>query len=267
MIPDLLKYPRTQHIQGSRLQPGDEDLAQVAFDAIKGRRVVIEEKVDGANAGVRFADDGALLLQSRGHFLTGGPRERHFALFKTWASAHQDALRAALGTRYVLFGEWLYARHTVFYDALPHYFMEFDVLDVQTGEFLSTARRAGMFAGVPVVPVRVVYDGPAVSVEHLRSLLGPSAFKTPRWRERLDEAARAARLDPARVRADTDDADAMEGLYLKVEDRGRVVERYKFIRASFTTAILDAGGHWLDRPIVPNRLADGVDLFGAGGSS
>jgi hypothetical protein len=53
----------------------------------------------------------------------------------------------------------------------------------------------------------------------------------------------------------------MEGLYLQVEDRGRVIGRYKFVRASFLTAILDAGTHWLDRPIVPNQLADGVDLF------
>lgn len=39
--------------------------------------------------------------------------------------------------------------------------------------------------------------------------------------------------------------------------------RYKWIRASFLTAVVDSGSHWLARPIVPNRLADGVDLFAA----
>ncbi len=261
MSPDLIKYPRTQHIQGSRLQPGDEDLEQVPFEAIAGRHVVVEEKVDGANAGLRFSPDGRLLLQSRGHFLTGGPREKHFALFKTWASAHQYALHEALGDRYVMYGEWLYARHTVFYDRLPHYLMEFDVLDTETREWLSTPRRRMLFAGLPIVPVRVLYEGPARSVEHLRSLLGPSAFKSDGWRDRLDEVARGERIDPMKARAETDMANEMEGLYLKVEERGRVVGRYKFVRPSFVTAILDAGSHWLDRPIVPNQLADGVDLF------
>lgn len=261
MNPDIVKYPRTQHIQGSRLQPGDEDLEQVSFDSIRGRHMVVEEKVDGANAGLRFTGDGRLLLQSRGHFLTGGPRERHFALFKTWASSHQRALREALGERYVMYGEWLYARHTVFYDRLPHYLMEFDVLDTERAVFLSTPAREMLLRGLPIAPVRVLYQGPAVSIEHLRSLLGPSAFKSDGWRDRLDDVARREGLDTAKVRAETDLSDAMEGLYLKVEEKGAVVARYKFIRPSFVTAVLDSGSHWLDRPIVPNQLADGVDLF------
>ena len=44
----IKKYPRTPHIQGSRLQPGDEDLSQIQFKAIAGRHVVLEEKIDGA---------------------------------------------------------------------------------------------------------------------------------------------------------------------------------------------------------------------------
>ena len=77
----ILKYPRTRHIEGSRLQKGDEDLSQVSFNTIKNRYIVIEEKVDGANTGISFCD-GNLLLQSRGHYLTGGYRERHYNLLK-----------------------------------------------------------------------------------------------------------------------------------------------------------------------------------------
>ena len=73
----LYKYPRTPHVEGSRLQPGDEDLRQIPFDTIKNRHLVIEEKCDGANSAVSFDADGELLLQSRGHYLTGGYRERH----------------------------------------------------------------------------------------------------------------------------------------------------------------------------------------------
>ncbi|GAA3654925.1 hypothetical protein GCM10022267_46480 [Lentzea roselyniae] len=98
----LRKYPRTPHLEGSRLQPGDEDLDQVPFRAIAGRHLVVEEKLDGANAGISFDSSGVLKLQSRGHFLTGGPRERQFAPLKAWAATHQGVLWERLGTRYVL---------------------------------------------------------------------------------------------------------------------------------------------------------------------
>ena len=87
----LKKYPRTPHLEGSRLQPGDEDLSQVPFSYIKGKHLVVEEKIDGANSAISFSEDGELLLQSRGHYLTGGYRERHYNLMKQWANIHQDA--------------------------------------------------------------------------------------------------------------------------------------------------------------------------------
>ena len=33
---ELKKYPRTRHLAGSRLQPGDEDLSQIPFSQIAG---------------------------------------------------------------------------------------------------------------------------------------------------------------------------------------------------------------------------------------
>src|SRR5262245_12796577 len=133
------KYPRTHHIEGSRFQPGDEDLNGIPFQDIAGRFLVCEEKYDGAKSGLRFDTDGRLWLQSLCHFLTGGVREKHFNLFKQWAHTHAQTLHNVLQDRYVMYGEWLYARHTIFYDTLPHYFLEFDVLDLHEHQFLSTA--------------------------------------------------------------------------------------------------------------------------------
>lgn len=260
----LHKYPRTAHIEGSRLQPGDEDLDSVPFAEIAGRHLVVEEKLDGANSGVSFDPNGALLLQSRGHFLTGGVREKQFHLFKQWGHTHADRLRAVLGTRHVMYGEWLYAKHTIFYDALPHYFMEFDVLDRETDQFLSTERRRALLAGLPVVSVPVLHAGSDLTLEGLTSLIGPSLYKSDSWRERLQQEAGAGGHDIERTWNQTDRSELMEGLYIKVEEGGQVVERYKYIRASFLTAVVDSGGHWVRRPILPNQLADGVDLFGAG---
>ena len=104
----IIKYPRTPHIEGSRLQPGDEDLSQIPFSEIKGRHIVVEEKIDGANTALSFDGSGNLLLQSRGHFLTGGYRERHYNLFKQWAGIQRDALYNCLGSRFVMYGEWIF---------------------------------------------------------------------------------------------------------------------------------------------------------------
>jgi len=114
----------------------------VPFTEIAGRHLVVEEKLDGANAGISFTSDGQPLLQSRGHYLTGGPRERQFAPLKAWVATIAHLLWPRLRDRYIVYGEWLYAKHTVFYDALPHYFCEFDVFDRVEGVFLSTPRRA-----------------------------------------------------------------------------------------------------------------------------
>jgi hypothetical protein len=261
--PVIRKYPRTYHLQGSRLQPGDEDLDSVPFAQVAGRFLVVEEKYDGSNAGLRFDADGRLWLQSRGHFLLGGEREKHFHLFKQWAHVHAAALHAVLGDRYQVYGEWLYAKHTVFYDRLPHYFLEFDVFDSADGSFLSTERRRQLLAGLPVVSVPVLRTGSARALEELTALIGPSLSKGPDWRQRLMETAAARGVDAERAWAETDRTDLMEGLYIKVEEDGRVVERFKFVRASFLSAVGASGGHWLGRPIVPNQLRAGVDLFGA----
>lgn len=257
----IRKYPRTQHIEGSRLQPGDEDLDAVPFKEIAGRHLVVEEKMDGANCGISFSRDGELLLQSRGHYLTGGPREKHFTLFKQWANTHAAALHERLGSRYVLYGEWLYAKHTVFYDALSHYLMEFDVLDTHTDEFLSTRRRAELLKGTPIIPVRVLYEGELKKLKDLIRLIGPSAFITPDSISRLREKCEEQGLDADRVLRETDRSRLMEGLYVKIEENGVVTGRYKYVRADFLTAVFNAEGHWLNRPIVPNLLRDDVDLF------
>jgi hypothetical protein len=250
----LHKYPRTFHLQGSRLQPGDEDLEAVPWSDVIGRYVVAEEKMDGANSALSFDPAGDLHLQSRGHFLTGGPREKHFNLFKQWTNGIAAQLWDRLGPRFVVYGEWLYAKHTIFYDRLPHYFLEFDVLDTETESFLSTARRRDLLAGLPVASVPVLWEGVLTDPGDLLSRIGPSTCKSADWWARLEEQARFRNLDAERIRRETDPSDLMEGLYIKVEEEGQVKARYKYVRADFLTAVVDSGTHWLRRPIVPNTV-------------
>ena len=228
---EIIKYPRTPHITGSRVQAGDEDLNRIAREVLQGLPIVVEEKLDGSNCGISFDACGSLTLQSRGHALTGGAREGQFDLFKRWASHHRATIRQLLGTRYVMYGEWLYARHTIPYDQLPHFFLEFDVLDREEGVFLSTGRRRALLAGSPIVSIPVLAEG---KVAELESYLSKSRCSS---------------------------SEVMEGLYIKHEADGKVMGRYKFVRTSFLQLVENSGEHWMDRPIKPNGLRPGVDLF------
>jgi hypothetical protein len=258
----IYKYPRTAHIEGSGLQPGDEDAGVAPFRALAGRHLVVEEKMDGANCALSFTPEGELLLQSRGHYLIGGPRERQFDLLKAWARRYAGELWAALGDRYVLYGEWLYARHTIYYTDLPHYFLEFDALDTATGDFLDTPRRRALLRAAPfVVPVYVLHEGIVDSLDALNALIGPSRFIVGDHLARLRAACAERGLDAERALPETDATGLMEGLYVKVEEGGVVCERYKFVRSGFLQTVFDSGSHWMDRPLVPNGLREGARLL------
>ena len=257
----LIKYPRTHHIQGSRFQPGDEDLDSVPFSQIKGRHLVVEEKMDGANSALSFDKDGNLLLQSRGHFLTGGEREKHFNLFKQWSNSHVNELRELLGSRFIAYGEWLYAKHTVFYDELPHYWLEFDVYDRETNSFLSTEQRTEIFEGSCVRSVKVLSAGVLQDHKSLLSLMGKSCFISEIHMDILRKYCESQSLSAEITLRETDPSRNMEGLYIKVEENGSVVERYKLVRKSFLTSVVESESHWLDRPIIPNKLSAGTSIF------
>ncbi|MRV72959.1 DNA ligase [Duganella sp. FT92W] len=257
---ELYKYPRTAHVAGSRLQQGDE--GHVPYSNIAGRYIVVEEKLDGGNAGVSFSPAAELLLQSRGHYLTGGGRERQFNLFKSWATAHEAALLEKLEDRYIMYGEWMHKKHSVFYDRLPAYFNEFDIWDRSAGVFLSTAKRGALLADAPVLAVPVLYRGAAPrKLADLMAMIGPSLAKSPAWRSVFEAVVAREGLDLAKAWKMADKSDLMEGLYIKVEEAGHVVDRLKLVRSDFTQAILDADQHHAAQPFIPNQLADGVDIF------
>ena len=255
----IIKYPRTPHVQGSRLQPGDEDLSQRPFSDIAGKHIVLEEKIDGANSAISFTDDGELRLQSRGHFLMGGYRERHYDLMKQWGAVQKDRLYAVLGHRYIMYGEWMFAKHSIYYDALPHYFMEFDVLDRETDKFLDTPSRYKLLKEVPICHVPVLASGVFNNIDEILKYLGNSNYITETHIEHLREDAERLRLDADRVCRETDASRLMEGIYIKVEENGVVVDRMKYVRASFLQTVEESQSHWLDRPIVPNRITATID--------
>lgn len=257
----FLKYPRTPHLEGSRLQPGDHDHDQVHVAHLTQGELIWEEKVDGANSGISFDDHSRLQLQSRGHVLSGGAREAQFNLFKTWATSYEEDLYCVLGERYIMFGEWCYARHSVFYDLLPHYFLEFDVYDKHTGVWLGTDVRHQLLAPLKISSVPVLHRGHVQTRKQIEGLIQPSMFKSDNWPTMLHQQAARAGVNPAQAWAETEKSNLIEGLYVKQELNGQVIGRYKFVRYDFVQTIVESGSHWADRPIIVNLLAPGVSLY------
>lgn len=82
----------------------------------------------------------------------------------------------------------------------------------------------------------------------LLALLGPSTMIAADHREQLAAQAEAHGQPIAQILAETDPSGWMEGLYIKVERNGSVLERYKYVRSGFLQTVVDSGSHWMDRP-------------------
>jgi len=65
--------------------------------------------------------------------------------------------------------------HTVFYTDLPHYFMEFDILDKRDSAFLGVERGENCWIGLPFVSsAKALHTGVVASHAALLRLIGPS---------------------------------------------------------------------------------------------
>ena len=141
----VIKYPRTPHLR------------DIPNSDLIGKKLIVEEKMDGSQAGIRFDSSGELVLFSRGHKLDGSHMgEFQFDLFKQWANAKKYQLYDLLGDTRIMYGEWLHCLHSVYYDRLPHFFLEYDIYDVSTGTWLSTPRRLESLSGAGIHSVKVV---------------------------------------------------------------------------------------------------------------
>jgi len=239
---NFVKYPRTPHIFGSTGTPDDKHLSEEDSCAvIADDSLIVEEKIDGTNVGIHFSDEGELVLQCRGHLITEGMHPQ-YDLFKQWALVKRYVLEERLENRYIMFGEWAYARHSIFYRQLTHYFFEFDIYDKEVVAFLDLEQRLSLLDGAGIESVPVLHSG-ALKRSELEALIGPSTFDSQFE-------------NPSTKQTDN----LMEGLYLRTEADGVVTGRAKFVRPEFVEKIKEST-HWQHQAMVPNELADGVDIW------
>ena len=175
---------------------------------------------------------------------TLSPKGMHpqYDLFKQWAIVKRGLLEGRLGSDFILFGEWMYARHSIHYRKLPHYFFEFDVYDKDRQCFLSLQKRLELLEGAGIQTVPVLKTG-SLKRGQLEQLIGPSCFD-------------GHFENPMTQRTDN----LMEGLYLRTESEGAVTGRAKFVRVEFVEKIKQST-HWQHQAMVPNLLKQGADIW------
>jgi hypothetical protein len=239
---EFAKYPRTPHLFGSRGTDDDKHLGEGdSLRFLADPSLIVEEKLDGTNVGIHFTSERTMVLQCRGHQITEGMHPQ-YDLFKQWGAVKRPVLEDLLADRFILFGEWLYAQHSVLYRRLPHYFFEFDMYDKQSGDFLSLERRLALLEGTGIHTVPVLHIG-AIEREQLRALVGPSRFDSEFE-------------NPITKRTDH----LMEGLYVRTEARGVVTGRAKFVRPEFIEKVKQSE-HWQHQTMTVNRLEEGADIW------
>ena len=221
----LHKFPKTPHLLWLSSLPARDDKVMSHSEAegfLASGELIVEEKVDGANLGLSFGDNGRLRAQNRGNFLEGRLSGQWEGL-RGWLARHETKLREHLPPGAVLYGEWCYAQHSMAYTRLPDWFLGFDVSDAQGDHFWNTLRRDALLAAVGLTSIRCVARG-RFTLRELRAMLDePSAYCDG----------------------------PVEGLYLRCQDDERLIQRAKLVRTEFVQAI---GEHWSRGPLHVNRL-------------
>lgn len=230
----LLKFPRTPHLLNLGAATEDD---QVLSDLDIRGPLTMEEKIDGANLGISLDVDGQLRVQNRSHWISAADHAQ-FKPLTSWLDTHRDELVRLLsrdGTfleRYILYGEWMVAKHSIHYTQLPDFFLAFDLYDRVTHRFVSRSvlDSALCGSGIQQVPVLCqLEEGHHLNRDQiLRMIEGPSAY------------------------TETGTGTRREGVYIRLEDRTRTftTNRGKVVRGDF----IAGNEHWSRGQMVWNRI-------------
>ena len=142
----LPEYPSLQHLPYKPNNKGDkiatEKEASVIFNLTN---VTIQEKIDGANCGMAFIDDYPI-LRSRTKILKKGqelstPARAQFGPAWNWMYNKKNSfiILNEFGP-YSVYGEWMLQQHGLFYDALPDWFIAYDIYDYEKKEFINSKK-------------------------------------------------------------------------------------------------------------------------------
>lgn len=216
------KFPSTPYVEiDTTIQRSDKILSKEELDMLISKEIIVEEKIDGANMGISFDAHGELRLQNRGSYILT-PYLGQWKKIDDWVMKHEDGLFDVLTNEYILFGEWCYAKHSVYYNSLPDWFIGFDIYDLKKNKFLSVKRRNEFLEKMDIVPVPQLASG-KYSLKELSGFFGISKFGK----------------------------ELCEGIYIRQEKDGYLEQRAKMVRSEFRQNINE---HWSKGMFQCNQL-------------
>jgi hypothetical protein len=245
----MFRLPKTLHIDGSA-KLNNPDV--ISFSKLEKQFLVIEEKLDGTGVSIFFDHKLNMQMWHRGHPTI----DKEFNNLNEWARIYCDNLLDILGERYILFGEYCFNKHTIFYDMLPHFFLESDIYDKEREVWLSTTARNNLLKGhnyIKQVPIIAAFKPSAL--EQITGLVGRSKYISTEWEKNLQLKCIMSGASFAKAIEETETSGLMEGLYIKQEDDLKVINRYKYVRYDFLQKILNSGTHLRDRVPISNMVS------------
>ncbi|UUU24362.1 RNA ligase family protein [Streptomyces sp. DSM 40750] len=138
-------YPRTRHLPWSPGATAD-DLRVTDLSGLRGREVIVTEKLDGENTTLYADGLHARSLDSAHH-----PS-------RTWVKALQARVGHAIPEGWRVCGENMFARHSIAYDDLESWFYGFSVWDGD-GRCLDWDRTVAFLRGLGIPVPRVLWRG------------------------------------------------------------------------------------------------------------
>lgn len=160
-----IKYPRTLHLPWS-LGRTDDDKVLKNIDTFKNKEVVVTEKLDGENSSLY-----SNYLHARS-VTSGDHQSRH------WLKMFHSTIAHEIPLNWRLCGENVYAKHSIHYQELTHYFYLFSIWNENNWclSWDDTCEWAEMLK-IPTVPVlyRGVWDEQKIQ----SCFTGVSSFGAP----------------------------------------------------------------------------------------
>lgn len=125
-------YGSIGHLPGSRLGTGDhcvdQGMAKILTEHCRGRRIIVQEKLDGSAVAVLRLDGKFIPLNRKGYPAISSPYVNHH-LFHWWAMDNVDRFARVLREGERIVGEWLAQAIGTRYDLSEGFdpFMPFDI--------------------------------------------------------------------------------------------------------------------------------------------
>lgn len=220
---EFYKFPSTPHIKftSNNSIRKEKLVTNAELDFLLNNNVVVEEKIDGANLGISFDFTGNILLQNRGAYLSS-PFKGQWSKLSSWLIMNEDNLLKILLDKYILFGEWCYAKHSIYYDQLPDWFIAFDIYDKENDYYLSTELRNKFIQDLNMfIPPKLHYG--KIDIADLDQYIKQSKYGH----------------------------EQSEGIYLRCDASDKLLVRAKYVKSNF---IQETDEHWSKKKLISNKI-------------